>query len=126
MQKRIIHTPLAPAPVGPYSQAVEAGGFVFCSGQIPINPETNEVVLGEVEGQMRLVMKNIVALLKGADLTLDNVVKVTMYLIDMADFTKVNNIYSEYFKDQAPARTTIAVKALPKGVSVEVEVLAQR
>ena len=124
--KTIINSDKAPAPVGPYSQAVEAGGFVFCSGQIAINPSSNQVLTGPVEEQTRQVMENIKAVLEKAGLGLQNVVKTTIYLINMNDFASVNDVYGKYFNEQPPARSTIAVSGLPKGVHVEIEVLAKR
>lgn len=124
--KTIINTDKAPAPVGPYSQAVESGGFLFCSGQIAINPATNQVLTGPVEEQAKQVMENIKAVLEKAGLGFQNVVKTTIYLINMNDFATVNEVYGKYFSEQPPARSTIAVQALPKGVHVEIEVLAKR
>lgn len=124
--KTIINTDKAPAPVGPYSQAVESGGFLFCSGQIAINPATNQVLTGPAEEQAKQVMENIKAVLDKAGLSFKNVVKTTIYLIDMNDFATVNEVYGKYFTEQPPARSTIAVQALPKGVHVEIEVLAKR
>jgi len=126
MPKKIINSQNAPAPVGPYSQATEAGGFLFCSGQISINPKDNSVLTGPVTEQAELVMKNIKAVLEAAGLGFQNIVKTTIFLTDMADFAKVNEIYGKYFTSEPPARSTIAVAALPKGVNVEVEVLAWR
>lgn len=120
--KKVIRTDLAPAPVGPYSQAMQAGPYVFCSGQIAIDPKTNQVVLGSVQEQTELVMKNIEGVLKAAGANWSNIVKTTIFLTDMADFPKVNEIYGRYFPENPPARSTIAVAALPKGVNVEVEV----
>ena len=124
--KTIINTDKAPAPVGPYSQAVEAGGFLFCSGQIAINPASNQVLTGPVEEQAKQVMENIRAVLDKAGLGFQNIVKTTIYLINMNDFAAVNEVYGKYFKEQPPARSTIAVAGLPKGVHVEIEVLAKR
>ena len=124
--KKIIRTETAPAPVGPYSQAIESGGFLFCSGQIAINPKTNQVLTGPVEEQAKQVMENIKAVLTAAGLGLQHVVKSTIYLINMNDFSIVNEVYARYFQEEPPARTTIAVSALPKGVHVEIEVLAKR
>jgi 2-iminobutanoate/2-iminopropanoate deaminase len=124
--KKIILTHDAPAPVGPYSQAVECGNFLFCSGQIPIDPITNEVLRGDVQLQAKLVMKNIGAVLKAAGLDFSHIVKATIFLTDMGDFAKVNEIYSPFFPKNPPARSTIGVKELPKGVNVEIEVLAHR
>lgn len=125
-QKKIIVTTGAPAPVGPYSQAVECQGFLFCSGQIAIDPATNQVLQGSVPEQAELVMKNIHAVLKEAGLGFENVVKTTIYLTNMNDFAAVNEVYGRYFTQQPPARSTVAVAGLPKGVQVEIEVLATR
>ena len=122
--KTIIKTDLAPAPVGPYSQAVKAGPFLFCSGQISIDPKTNQVFLGSVQEQTELVMKNIDGVLKAAGADWSQIVKTNIFLITMDDFPKVNEIYGKYFPNNPPARSTIAVAALPKGVSVEIEVTA--
>lgn len=124
--KKIIETKNAPAPIGPYSQAVEAGGFVFCSGQIALDPATNQISTGGVPEQTELVMKNINAVLTEAGLGFDNIVKTTIFLTDMADFPAVNEVYGKYFKSQPPARSTVAVAGLPRGVKVEIEVLAIR
>lgn len=124
--KTIINTDKAPAPVGPYSQAVESGGFLFCSGQIAINPASNQVLTGPVEEQTKQVLENIKAVLDKAGLKFSNVVKTTIYLINMNDFNAVNEVYAKYFTSEPPARSTVAVSALPKGVHVEIEVLAKR
>ena len=117
----------APAPIGPYSQAIEAGGLVFCSGQIPLDPVTGAVVgEGNVEAQTRQVMKNITAVLAEAGLGFENVVKSTIFLKNMADFPKVNAIYAESFTAPYPARSTVEVARLPKEVLVEVEVICSR
>src|ERR1700744_2703987 len=124
--KTVITTDKAPAPIGPYSQAIESGGFLFCSGQIPINPATNQVLTGPVEEQAKQVRENIKAVLTKAGLGFQNIVKTTIYLVDMNDFATVNEVYGKYMTEQPPARTTIAVAALPKAVRVEIEVLAKR
>ncbi len=124
--KTVIRTDKAPAPVGPYSQAIEAGGFLFCSGQIAIDPKTNQVHNGPIEEQATMVLENISAVLQQAGMTFQNVVKTTIYLINMNDFAAVNEIYSKYFKETPPARSTVAVSGLPKGVHVEIEVIAKR
>ena len=116
----------APAPVGPYSQAVEAGGFLFCSGQVSIDPKTNAVFTGAIEVQTKMVLENISAVLEKSGLGFQNVVKTTIFLTSMNDFTKVNEVYGSYFTEQPPARSTIAVAGLPKGVNVEIEVIAKR
>ncbi len=116
--------PLVPKAVGPYSQAVRCGGFLFCSGQIPIDPELGKIEALDVEGQARQVLKNIRSLLEAQGLSLSHVVKSTVFLTNMADFPKVNAIYQEAFGDHKPARSTIAVAGLPLGALVEIEVLA--
>ncbi len=126
MSKKIILTQDAPAPIGPYSQAVQMGNFVFCSGQIALDPVSGQVVGGDVKGQAVQVMKNIEAVLKAADMKFENVIKTTIFLTNMNDFTAVNEIYGQYFKTQPPARSTVAVAGLPKGVQVEIEVIACR
>lgn len=126
MKKEIL-TPEAPAPIGPYSQAIEAGSFVFCSGQIPLDPATGAIVgTGDVEAQTRQVMKNIAAVLKQANVTFQQVVKTTIFLKDMGDFPKVNAIYGEHFQAPFPARSTVEVARLPKDVLVEIEVIVSR
>jgi 2-iminobutanoate/2-iminopropanoate deaminase len=117
----------APAPIGPYSQAIRIGDLLFCSGQIPLDPATGELVGGEeITAQTRQVMRNIGAVLEAAGASFDDVVKTTIYLIDMADFSSVNAVYGEAFTggSAAPARSTVAVAGLPRGVRVEIEVTA--
>ncbi len=123
MAQRVLTTE-APAPIGPYNQAIRAGEFLFCSGQIPIDPATGELVTGDIAAQTHRVMQNVRAVLAAGDATFANVVKTTIYLVDMNDFAAVNAAYGEYFTGVAPARSTVAVAALPKGSRVEVEVLA--
>ncbi len=124
--KKVIETKQAPAPVGPYSQAVEANGFLFCSGQIAIDPKSNQVLQGGIPEQTELVMKNISAVLSEAGLDFSNVIKTTIFLTNMSDFPVVNEIYAKAFKAAPPARSTVAVSGLPKGVQVEIEVIACR
>lgn len=124
--KKIIRTDKAPAPVGPYSQAVEAGGFLFCSGQIAIDPKTNQVHTGPIEEQASMVLENIKAVLEQAGLGFQHVVKTTIFLTSMNDFQAVNEVYAKCFREEPPARSTIAVAGLPKGVHVEIEVIAKR
>jgi 2-iminobutanoate/2-iminopropanoate deaminase len=114
----------APAPIGPYNQAIRAGDFLFCSGQIPLDPATGELVPGDISAQTHQVMKNVGAVLSAATATFANVVKTTIFLLDMNDFAAVNAVYGGYFADIAPARSTVAVAGLPKGARVEIEVLA--
>lgn len=122
--KTVIYTKEAPEPIGPYSQAIRMGDILFCSGQVAIDPKTNQVLTGTVQVQTEQVMKNIEAVLTKAELSFSNVVKTTIYLTSMADFPVVNEIYGKYFTSQFPARSTVAVSALPKGVNVEIEVTA--
>jgi 2-iminobutanoate/2-iminopropanoate deaminase len=125
--KKAILTPDAPAPIGPYAQAISIGSLVFCSGQIPLDPKTGAIVgEGNVELQTEQVMKNIAAVLKAADLSFKNVVKTTIFLKSMGDFPKVNPIYGKSFEEPFPARSTVEVARLPKDVLVEIEVLAHR
>jgi len=113
-----------PAAVGPYSQAVKQGGFLFCSGQIPINPEAGKIEATDVEGQARQVLANISALLSSQGLGMKEVVKATVFLTSMADFPKVNPIYEAAFDGHKPARSTVAVAGLPLGALIEIEVVA--
>jgi 2-iminobutanoate/2-iminopropanoate deaminase len=123
MNKEVVLTKDAPAPIGPYSQAIRSGDFLFCSGQIPLDPISGEVVgSGDVELQTKQVMKNISAVLKTAGMNFQNVIKTTIYLKNMADFPKVNPIYGEFFQQPYPARSTVEVARLPKDVLVEIEV----
>lgn len=116
----------APAAIGPYSQAIEVNGFVYASGQLPIDPATGSFPEGGVQAQTRQSLKNVKAILEEAGLSLSNVVKTTVYLADMGNFAAMNEIYSEFFSQPYPARSAVAVKALPKGALVEVEVIAAR
>ena len=122
--KKIVSTSDAPAAVGPYSQAIRSGNLLFCAGQIPLDPRTGQLVTGDIAIQTRRVLDNISALLKAAHLTFGHVVKTTIFLTDMNDFQTVNEIYATYFREQPPARSTVAVAALPKGAKVEIEVIA--
>jgi 2-iminobutanoate/2-iminopropanoate deaminase len=124
MSLKKIETTSAPAAIGPYSQGVRAGDWVFFSGQIPLDPETGSVVSGGIEAQIGQVMQNMAAALAAAGLTFAEVVKTTIYLIDLNDFAVVNEIYGSYFSGVYPARATVQVAALPKGVSVEIEWVA--
>ncbi len=124
MSKVIIRTEKAPTAIGPYSQGVKANGFIFFSGQIPLEPSTGEVVLGDISIQTELVMKNIEALLTVTGIGFQDVVKTTIFLTNLADFGVVNEIYGRRFLENPPARSTVEVKALPKGVAVEIEVIA--
>ncbi|WP_417360484.1 Rid family detoxifying hydrolase [Galbibacter sp.] len=125
--KQIINTDKAPAPLGPYNQAVLAGDTLYISGQIAINPTTNELITTGVEDEAKLVMENLKAVLTAASMTFENVVKSSIFLNDMADFAKINTIYGSYFNEQtAPARETVAVQTLPKHVNVEISMIAVR
>lgn len=121
-----ISTQSAPAAIGPYSQAIEINGFVYASGQLPIDPATGAFPEGGVKEQTRQSILNVKAILEEAGLALSNVVKTTVYLADMGDFAAMNEVYSQFFAQPFPARSAIAVKALPKGALVEVEVVAAR
>ncbi|NTV50820.1 MAG: RidA family protein [Geobacteraceae bacterium] len=120
----IIHTEKAPAAIGPYSQAVKCGNMLFCSGQIPLDPATGELVSGDITRQAEQVMNNIAAVLSAASVGFDDVIKTTIYLIDMADFSAVNDVYGNCFRIHKPARSTVAVKSLPRGAMLEIEVVA--
>jgi len=122
--KKIISTSEAPGAIGPYSQAVRSGSFLFCSGQIPLDPKSGQIVPGDIASQTRRVLDNIGAVLKAEDLTFDHVVKTTIFLTNLDDFQTVNEVYGSYFKQDPPARSTIQVAALPKGANVEIEVIA--
>ena len=122
--KKIISTSDAPAALGPYSQAVRVGSTIYCAGQIPLDPKSGQIVTGGIDAQTRRVMDNITAILKAEGLNCDNVVKTTIFLVDMADFQTVNEIYGSYFKQAPPARSTVQAAALPKGARIEIETIA--
>ena len=124
MEKEIVFTDMAPRAVGPYSQAIKAGGWIYLSGQIPISPETNQLVTGTIEEQAELVLNNAKAVLEAAGASLDKVVKVTVYLADMDDFARVNEVYSTFFPSDPPARAAVQVARLPKDVGIEVDMVA--
>ena len=123
---KTIQTTKAPAAIGPYSQAVEANSFVFASGQLGINPATGEFVEGDVQAQTRQALTNARAIMNEAGLDLNNVIKTTVFLSDMANFVAMNEIYAEFFSEPYPARSAVAVKTLPKNALVEVECIAVR
>ena len=123
---KAIHTNNAPAAIGPYSQAIEVNGFVFASGQIPIDPATGDFVEGGIKEQTKQALTNSGNILKEAGTDLSHVVKTTVYMADMGDFAAMNEIYAQFFNEPYPARSAVAVKALPKGALVEVEVLAAK
>jgi 2-iminobutanoate/2-iminopropanoate deaminase len=122
--KKIIYTELAPKAIGPYSQAVEAGGMLFISGQVPIDPTTGKVTEGGIKEQTEQVMKNIEAILHEAGYTLDNVVKSTCLLSDMGNFSAMNEVYATFYSNQPPARAAYGVVQLPLGVMIEIETIA--
>jgi len=126
MPKQILNAPSGPKPIGAYSIATEANGFVFCSGQVAIHPDSNAPVGGDVATQAAQVMANIKAILADVGLTLEDVVKTTIFLADIGDFPVVNQIYGEYFESGKPARSTVQAGALPGGYLVEIEVIAAR
>ena len=122
--REIIKTERAPAAIGPYSQAVRAGGFVFASGQIPLDPMTGEFVPGGIAEQTEQVMRNLGAVLEAAGTGLENVVKTTVFLADMNDFAAMNEVYGRYFKENPPARATVQAARLPRDARVEIEIIA--
>src|SRR5947207_15750126 len=122
--KKIISTSEAPGAIGAYSQAVRSGRFLFCSGQIPLDPKSDQIVSGDIAAQTRRVLDNIAAVLRAEGLGFENIVKTTIFLTDLSDFQTVNEIYGSYFKKEPPARSTVQVPALPKGANVEIEVIA--
>ncbi len=122
--KKQVQTDKAPKAIGPYSQAIIANGFVFCSGQIPIDPATGNLIDGTIEDETRQVLKNLGAVLEAAGSSCDDVVKTTVFLQDMNDFAKMNAVYAEFFKAPSPARATVQAAGLPKNVKVEIEAIA--
>ena len=124
--KQVISTDKAPAAIGPYSQAIEANGFVYASGQLPIDPATGQFPEGGIQEQTRQSILNAQAILEAAGLTLANVVKTTVFLADMGDFAAMNEVYASFFQAPYPARSAVAVKTLPKGAMVEIECIAAR
>ncbi len=123
---KIIQTKLAPEPIGPYSQAIETNDLIFTSGQIAIDPQTNALIEGDVVAQAKRVFENLKAVLEAAGSDLEHVVKTTIFLKDMNDFARVNEIYAEYFGKAAPARSTVQVARLPKDVAIEVDCIAEK
>ena len=124
MMKKVIVTDKAPGAIGPYSQAVQAGGFLFASGQIPLDPATGRLVTGSIEDQAKQVLENIKGLLEGAGYTMQDVIKSLVFAADIKDFAAINEVYAQYFSENPPARSFVAVKDLPKGAQVEIEVVA--
>lgn len=123
---KALHTNNAPAAIGPYSQAIEVNGFVFASGQIPINPATGEIVEGGIKEQTRQALTNASKIMEEAGLSLANVIKTTVFMADMNDFAAMNEVYATFFNEPYPARSAVAVKTLPKNVLVEVECIAAK
>ncbi|SKA94691.1 2-iminobutanoate/2-iminopropanoate deaminase [Caloramator quimbayensis] len=124
MEKVVISTKNAPAAIGPYSQAIKAGNFVFTSGQVPINPENGELVTSDIKSAAKQSLENVKAVLEAAGTGLENVVKTTVFLKDMNDFAAVNEVYATYFTDKMPARSAVQVAKLPKDAMVEIEAVA--
>ena len=122
--KKIISTPKAPAAIGPYSQAIRIGDFLYTSGQISLDPETMEMITGDIEVETEKVLKNIEAILKEDGLNLNNIIKTTVYLTDLSEFVRMNQVYENFFTDTKPARACVQVAALPKGAKVEIDVVA--
>jgi 2-iminobutanoate/2-iminopropanoate deaminase len=123
-ERQVIRTTGAPAPIGPYEQAIHAGGFLFLSGQVAIDPATGKFLSGDVAAQTRRALENLKAVLEAGGSSLQRVVRVSVYLADMADFARMNEVYTEFFGDARPARSTVAVKGLPAGAAVEVDAIA--
>ncbi len=122
--KRVVQTEMAPRAIGPYSQAIQAGGFLFLSGQIPLDPRTGELVKGDIQQQTRQVLENIRGILESEKLEMEDVVKVTIFLKDVGNFNQVNEVYATYFPSSPPARSTVGVANLPRDVEIEIEVIA--
>jgi len=120
-----VRTPDSPQPIGPYSQAVKSRGFIFCAGQIPLDPKTGQIVEGGIEEQTRRVLLNIQNILRAGGTDLNKVVKATVFLTDLDDFQGFNRVYSEFFQPPYPARTTVQVARLPRGSKIEIEVIAE-
>ena len=124
MEKKIIATSKAPAAIGPYSQAIKVGNFLYTSGQISLDPETMEMVTGSIEIETEKVLQNLEAILMEDGLSLNHVIKTTVYLSDLGDFSKMNQVYENFFSDNKPARACVQVAALPKGAKVEIDAIA--
>ena len=125
MTKKIIYTKNAPAPIGPYNQAILIGNMLYTSGQIAINPVTNELVLDSIEKETKQVMENLKSVLEAADMDFEHVVKATIFIMNMNDFARINEVYASYFNEKtAPARETVQVSCLPKNVSIEISIIA--
>ena len=124
MKKKMIQTEKAPKAIGPYSQAIRAGNFLFLSGQIPLNPKTGELIRGDIRQQTQQVLENIKGILESQELGMEDVVKVNIFLKNIGDFNQVNEVYGTYFPSSPPARSTVAVAGLPRDVEIEIEAIA--
>jgi 2-iminobutanoate/2-iminopropanoate deaminase len=124
MEKKIVATPKAPAAIGPYSQAIRIGDFLYTSGQISLDPETMKMIKGDIEVETEKVLKNIEAILKADGLDLNNIIKTTVYLTNLSEFTRMNQVYEKFFSEIKPARACVQVAALPKGAKVEIDAIA--
>ncbi len=124
MERKVISSSGAPKPIGPYSQAVEAGGFIFCSGQIPLDPQTNQLIQGDISSQTIRILDNLEAVLKAAGSSLDRALKLTVYLTNLSDFDRLNQVLAERFPLAPPARAVVQVSALPKNAAVEMDLIA--
>ncbi len=124
MGKKVIHTDRAPKAIGPYSQAIQAGSFLFLSGQIPLDPKTGELVKGDIRQQTRQVLENLKGVLESEKLGMRDVVKVTIFLKDIGNFSQVNEVYANYFPSSPPARSTVEVAKLPRDAEIEIEAIA--
>ena len=123
-KKKIVATPKAPAAIGPYSQAIRIGDFLYTSGQISLDPETMKMITGDIEMETEKVLKNIESILKADGLDLNNIIKTTVYLTDLSEFTRMNQVYEKFFSETKPARACVQVAALPKGAKVEIDAIA--
>ena len=124
MEKKIVATPKAPAAIGPYSQAIRIGDFLYTSGQISLDPETMKMITGDIEMETEKVLKNIESILKADGLDLNKIIKTTVYLTDLSEFTRMNQVYEKFFSETKPARACVQVTALPKGAKVEIDAIA--
>ncbi|WZL71560.1 RidA family protein [Clostridiaceae bacterium 35-E11] len=124
MEKKVVQTNKAPAAIGPYSQGIQVGNLVFTSGQMPVNTATGELVTGDIQAEARQCLENVAAILEEAGTSMDNAVKLTVFIKDMDQFSKINEVYAEYFPNDKPARSCVEVARLPKDVNVEIEAIA--
>lgn len=124
MERKVVLSSDAPKPIGPYSQAIEAGGFIFCSGQIPLDPQTGRIIEGSIHTQTERILTNLKAVLEAAGSSLEQTVKMTVYLTDLADFESLNQVLGKHFPQEPPARAVVQVSALPKNATVEIDLIA--